>query len=214
MTVRANRFARAQRTPVLMEIPHIVRSTVGEPVASTISTLTVASSRAPGGPTGWWTDEARQAFPDAIGHDWDWAKLAKRALYRVTDSQCACLQVEHDRDIHGCILLRWDPSAADGSSRSLGVSNLAVAPWNRRADGPPARCAGVGTALMVFAVFRSYQLGFGGRIVLEAAAFEPTLKFYDSLGLTQRTKTANGTWVMDLDSDSARSLLTRFRYAF
>jgi hypothetical protein len=199
---------------MLMEIPDLVRSATDETVRASMAALSVAMCRAPGGPGHWWTQEARQAFPDAIGHEWDWAKFAKGAQYRVTHAQCACLLVEHHADVQGCILLRWDTTAATDGSRALGVANVAVAPWNRRHDKRAARFTRVGTAMMLFAVVRSYELGFGGRLVLEAADFPPTLAFYQALGLTLGNRTANTTVLMYLDSESAHALLTRFGYGF
>lgn len=63
--------------------------------------------------------------------------------------------------------------------RLVYISALATAPWNRPAITNPPTYKGVGGNLVDFAITRSYELGYQGRIGLHALA--SALGFYKKL---------------------------------
>jgi hypothetical protein len=78
------------------------------------------------------------------------------------------------------------------------VEYLAVAPWNRQSIQSPRRFSGCGSALLEFAVLRSDELGYDGRVGLHSLPGSRT--FYARLGF------------IDLGADQAEGDLHYFEY--
>jgi len=77
---------------------------------------------------------------------------------------------------------QWHCSWVNPNHRIVYVEALASAPWNRRSLDNPPYLRGVGTALLLFARRRSYNLGYQGRIGLHA--LPESESFYDRQGMS------------------------------
>ncbi|MBW4667145.1 MAG: GNAT family N-acetyltransferase [Cyanomargarita calcarea GSE-NOS-MK-12-04C] len=108
--------------------------------------------------------------------------------------------VECNDQTEGVLLLETQlhGSQITPGKRIVYIYYVATAPWNREAIQRPPKLQGIGTALLLFAISRSLELGYEGRVGLHSLpGYE---KFYDNRGM------------LDLGSDSDYENLVYFEY--
>lgn len=155
--------------------------------------------------------------------EWSWrTELSEcEAAGGVADSGQAweILQlVGEDGVLHGLFSLKHPVRSRLGEPTNtnllLYVERMAVAPWNRVDVKPGRRALGCGMAMLRYAVERSTELGFGGRVGLHSLNDPHTHAFYERAGMRHV-----GDDVMEegelryyeLDEEAAEALLARTR---
>ncbi len=122
----------------------------------------------------WWADpsllERFETPPNA--RDWNWNDDAIEHEGRILKSEKVAI-ITGDGAVQGAMMLSAEPVASvlDPRASALFVELLFTAPRNRvnlRRDGH-ALFLGVGTELLTWAAHRSQELGFGGRLLLDAS---------------------------------------------
>ena len=98
---------------------------------------------------------------------WDWAFKEQLTL---RDANYEGYIVEYDGRTQGMMMLetQWHASQFDPGKRLVYIAALSVAPWNRRQIQNPPRFKTVGSALLNFSRLRSLELGYEGRVGLNA----------------------------------------------
>lgn len=86
------------------------------------------------------------------------------------DDRFETYAIESEELTQGLLWLetQWHRSWVNRDWRIVYVEALASAPWNRSILDDPPFFRGIGTALLLFARRRSYELGYGGRVGLHA----------------------------------------------
>ncbi|BAY21987.1 hypothetical protein NIES2100_17500 [Calothrix sp. NIES-2100] len=89
--------------------------------------------------------------------------------------------LEYDSIAQGLIVLEAKErhSRLEEGKNLIYVNLLTVAPWNRGAIQETRNYKGVGTSLLTFAISRSFDLGFLGRIALNSV--KEAEKFYEKM---------------------------------
>jgi GNAT superfamily N-acetyltransferase len=89
-----------------------------------------------------------------------------------------------DGEIHGLCSFKHPVTALLGETqRLLYVERLAAAPWNRPAAKPTRKALGCGASMLRYALRRSVELGFDGRLGLHSLNDPSTHGFYEKLGM-------------------------------
>ena len=131
---------------------------------------------------------------------WDWSSIYAESSE--SDGGHECYAAWADDELQGLMALHLrHPNAQEG--RFIMVDYLSTNPANR---SPQGGLKYVGTALMALAIIRSEELGFDGRICLEALPGAET--FYQGLGMIkQPEKSPDGNAVYLLEREPAKELL-------
>ncbi|MGF1539312.1 MAG: hypothetical protein ACFCU5_02500 [Pleurocapsa sp.] len=110
---------------------------------------------------------------------WDWQK--KSLLLSTPNYEKYALECQNIAQ--GLMILEIDchRSRLESGKNLVYVDYLATAPWNRPSVQNPPMYRGVGTALLLFAIQRSFDLEYKGRIGLHALPLAET--FYKKIGL-------------------------------
>jgi hypothetical protein len=104
----------------------------------------------------------------AEDHRWNWLEFFDKFGTKL-GFQCLAVQTP-DKRFQGAIVYRWNhQKSLLENGEVVFVEYIATAPQNRRGAFPKPRYNGVGTGLMFTAMRHSYELGFEGRIGLDAA---------------------------------------------
>lgn len=121
-----------------------------------------------------------EALRDAREEDkyWDWA-FKKRLSVRYR-GEYEAYAIEYENLTQGLLLLetKRHRSFFERGQRLVYVEALSAAPWNRIALTRIPQFRGIGTVLLDFAQQRSLELGYGGRVGLEA--LPRSVGFYES----------------------------------
>ncbi|WP_254566091.1 GNAT family N-acetyltransferase [Oscillatoria sp. HE19RPO] len=98
---------------------------------------------------------------------WDWVKKYQ-AISRLANYEGYAIECELMTE--GLMLLEIDyhRSRLERNKNLVYVDYLATAPWNRPSIQSPPKYRGVGTAMITFAVQRSIELEYKGRVGLHA----------------------------------------------
>jgi hypothetical protein len=98
---------------------------------------------------------------------WDWEQ--KHRVY-TRNAQYESYAIECDGRTQGLMLIAISGyrSWVESQRRLVYVHSIATAPWNRTQLQSPVMYRLVGTTLLDFARFRSYELGYGGLVGLHA----------------------------------------------
>ena len=98
---------------------------------------------------------------------WDW--VVKKRISLSSDN-FESYAIEYERMTQGLMAIeaQWHRSQIDRRYQIVYVQAIASAPWNRKAIQPRPELRGVGTALLLFARQRSWELGYEGRVGLHA----------------------------------------------
>jgi hypothetical protein len=113
---------------------------------------------------------------------WDWEQ--KHRIY-TRNAQYESYAIECEGMTQGLMLvaIRGYRSWIESQRRLVYVHSIATAPWNRTQLQNPVEYRLVGTTLLEFARFRSYELGYGGLVGLHALpgaeGFYRKLQFMD-----------------------------------
>ncbi len=97
----------------------------------------------------------------------------------------------------------------DEDAGAVYIEMLAVAPWNRR-SARKRKYRGVGKLTVQYVVWRSQNLGFGGRVIL--AALPDSERFYEALGFEKVGVGEEDLVQYELPEDAAKQLLEGFNY--
>jgi Acetyltransferase (GNAT) domain len=110
---------------------------------------------------------------------WDWRK--KSLFLSTLNYEKHALECENITQ--GLMILEIDyhHSRLEPGKNLVYVDYLATAPWNRPSIQDPPMYRGVGTALLMFAIKRSFDLEYKGRVGLHALPLAE--KFYKKIGL-------------------------------
>jgi hypothetical protein len=111
---------------------------------------------------------------------WDW-NTKHQATARYLNYEKFAL--ECDRVTQGLMMLELDSHRSRLESRKsiVYVDFLATAPWNRRSIQNPPDYKGVGSIFVQFAILRSHELEYQGRVGLHA--LPNAVDFYTKLGM-------------------------------
>jgi GNAT superfamily N-acetyltransferase len=128
---------------------------------------------------------------------WDW--VVKKRISLSSDN-FESYAIEHEGMTQGLMAIetQWHRSQIDRRNRIVYVQAIASAPWNRKVIQPQPELRGVGTALLLFARQRSWELGYEGRVGLHALPGAES--FYDDQNMA------------DYGPDPERENLTYFEY--
>ena len=112
-----------------------------------------------------WRDQLRQF--SAEDKYWDWA--FKQRLANV-NANYECYAIEYDGRTQGLTMFetQWHRSLLSPGHRLVFIEALSAAPWNRQQIRKPPRFKTVGTVLLEFSRLRSVELGYEGRVGLQA----------------------------------------------
>lgn len=131
----------------------------------------------------WWElpDVSKSRRAEEIDNSWQWAKkvgeLSTDRWHEMTAVQTA------DDRVQGAIYYRLDTrSFIDRELGAVYVEAIATAPRNRQNLVETPEYRGVGCALLLRAVIHSYELGFGGRVNLQASDDPDRIAFYENRG--------------------------------
>lgn len=111
---------------------------------------------------------------------WDWnTKHQATAAYLNYEK----FALECDRVTQGLMMLELDShrSRLEPGKSIVYVDFLATAPWNRRSIQNPPDYKGVGSVFFQFAILRSHELEYQGRVGLHA--LPKAVDFYTQLGM-------------------------------
>jgi hypothetical protein len=125
-----------------------------------------------------WLPRLKDSEEEEDSH-WDWRR--KSLVLSTVNYEKYALECE---DItQGLMILEIDchRSRVESGKSIVYVDYLATAPWNRPSIQDPPMYRGVGTALLMFAIKRSCDLEYKGRIGLHALPLAE--KFYKKIGL-------------------------------
>lgn len=155
----------------------------------------------------WWNELDSKILvrsPDEESdRDWDWRALMSQILNKRRGSGWAVQS--DDGTIHAAMrLFIGETSAFDATKQTVYIDRLATSPNNRNWLVSEPYCRGAGTALVVFAVAYSLELGLEGRVNLAAADAEP---FYEGIGFAPTTQVREGATIWELSSNRAREFL-------
>lgn len=191
--------------PGLNEVP-LIRCATGEQFTAAIVELNrdIAQQRID---AVWWNEldpESLVQPPDEESdRDWDWRELVSQILNKPRGSAWAVQS--DDGTVHAAMrLFVGENSAFDATKKTVYIDRLATSPINRKWLVSKPFCRGAGTALVVFAVAFSMDLGLEGRVNLAAADAEP---FYEGIGFAPTAEFREGATIWELSSDCARELL-------
>ena len=135
---------------------------------------------------------------------WDWSSIYAES--RESAGSVECYAAWTDGELQGLMALNLQDLGVP-KREVITVDYLATNPANRLAGGGLKH---VGTALMAVAILRSIELGFGGRIRLEALSGAET--FYLGLGMAVHSERSfEGNAVYVLGAESAKELLEQIR---
>ncbi|NEP19777.1 MAG: GNAT family N-acetyltransferase [Leptolyngbya sp. SIO4C1] len=112
-----------------------------------------------------WQDQLRQFSQE--DKYWDWA--FKRRL-TINNVNYECYAIECEGSTQGLMMLETQSHRSwfYSGKRLVYVEALSVAPWNRQQVQSPPRFKTVGTVLLEFSRLRSVELGYEGRVGLQA----------------------------------------------
>lgn len=163
----------------------------------------------------WWTGigvnrHIRNAEND---HSWTW-RTEVGALTNNRWSECVAVTTD-DNEIQGAMILRLDArSFVDESAGAVNVYAVSTAPRNRGWLVAQPVFQGVGTALIRYAILKSYELGLSGRVVLFAIDEPRTVAFYLRMGFEQ-VADPDGRFadcMMELTPQTAEAILREAGY--
>ena len=132
---------------------------------------------------------------------WNWPAIVEecRAASRTGEASYEFIILRARRDVQSLMILETEAHLSLQTRTSiLYVEYLAVAPWNRPPIQSPRRFSGCGSALIEFAIRRSEELGYDGRVGLHSLPGSRT--FYARSGF------------IDLGADEAEGGLHYFEY--
>ncbi len=153
----------------------------------------------------YWKERLKQSEEDT---HWDWGK--KYELFRLQPSY-EKYAVEVKDITQGLMFIELDMhrSRLDKGKNAVYVEYLSTAPWNRGSSSNRAY-RGVGSALMAYAIHRSVELEYKGRIGLHALPrAEP---FYERFGMDKFERDADkyDLRYFEIASDKALEIRERF----
>jgi hypothetical protein len=139
-------------------------------------------------------------------HHWDWAAEVGRHHNKLYFESVA-IQTADDA-VQGAAIYRLDGRSvvAEGAGAVL-LHWLATAPRNRPWLVARPGYRGAGKNLIRWAAYHSYQLGFGGRIVLATLPSPRTVAFYESLGFVATSAEESGMVIYELGPERANTLI-------
>ncbi len=131
----------------------------------------------------WWAnnclDPHKKKFQ--VDHDWLWRKFVGEIRNKPAFESVGLFT--SSTSIEGAICYRVDAkSFIEPSKGALYVERLAAAPVNRYQLNSPPQYLGVGKALLLWAVVKSYNLGLKGRVTLDSVRELGALSFYERNG--------------------------------
>jgi hypothetical protein len=139
-------------------------------------------------------------------HGWNWANRIGQ-FHNHLLVECAAVQTP-DGDVQAAIIYRLDGrSVLLPEAGAVYVDRLATAPRNRPKLVPAPLYRGAGTNLLRWAAYHSYQLGFGGRLVLASLPNPDTIDFYRALGFQETETEVHGMVVYELEPELAQRLI-------
>jgi len=144
-------------------------------------------------------------------HDshWDWVRK-HRKVSNLPNYEAYAL--ECDQMTEGLMFLECDfhHSRLEPDKNLVYVDFIATAPWNRPSIQAPPEHRGVGTALFTFAVQRSFELEYKGRVGLHS--LPSAEKFYNTLKMIDFGSDDNyeNLKYFELSTDEAMKIAERF----
>lgn len=149
-------------------------------------------------------------YQDSEDSHWVWQK---KVLEAESDyfSEVKRIQIAGQDTVEAVIWYKNNAqSFLEENSGAIYISMLSVAPWNRHSTSP-RKLTGMGTLIMQYVIWRSLNLGFKGRIILEslpeAEQFYLKLGFVD-IGIVSSEKLK----YFELPPNKADELLEGFEY--
>jgi hypothetical protein len=143
--------------------------------------------------------------PDLEAHhqedsDWDWTAIVHdlRGAAKAGEGTYEFVALRARQSTQSLIILETRVHRSPRGKRIVYVEYLAVAPWNRQSIQSPRLFSGCGSALMEFAIRRSEDLGYDGRVGLHSLPGSRT--FYARSGF------------VDIGPDDAEGGLHYFEY--
>ncbi|HMS39112.1 MAG TPA: hypothetical protein PKE69_02720 [Pyrinomonadaceae bacterium] len=129
----------------------------------------------------WWdlTDVPRSKRKKENDNHWNWTRNVGLHRNQILWECVAVLSAENE--IEGAMIVRFDvKSRIESDEGCVYVDLLSTAPRNRDwlVDKPIYK--GIGTELLYWAVRKSFELGFNGRVALDADPKPKTLEFYQN----------------------------------
>lgn len=116
----------------------------------------------------WQTSLLAAGEPDAT---WDWKDLVEEARRNASVGRGAfeTYALLHGDEVQAIMMIETIAHRGrDGNAALVYVEYVATAPWNRRREQVAPRFTGCGSAIMMMAVKRSRELGYGGRLGLHS----------------------------------------------
>ena len=157
----------------------------------------------------YWVDRPWSKFsgPYVDGYDarpdahWKWNSFVRRHRKNQDLVRCGSLLTPDERT-QGAIIYRFDgASILEPDERAVYIEYLAASPYNRKDCARDPLYAGVGSGLLTLAILHSYDLGFGGRVVLHSL---PTaVKFYKKHDFVKTGASLGRMIHCELSSESA-----------
>jgi hypothetical protein len=138
---------------------------------------------------------------------WNWQK---KSLFLATPNY-EKYALECENITQGLMILEIDyhRSRVESGKNLVYIDYLATAPWNRPSIQNPSMYRGIGTALLFFAIKRSFELEYKGRIGLHALPLAET--FYKKIGLVDfgADTSKQGLSYFELSSNEALKIINR-----
>jgi Acetyltransferase (GNAT) domain len=122
----------------------------------------------------------RLSFSEEEDSHWDWNTKHKATASCLNYEKFA---LECDRVTQGLMMLELDyhRSRIEPGKSIVYIDFLSTAPWNRRSIQDPPIYKGVGSVFVQFAIMRSHELEYHGRVGLHA--LPDAVAFYTKLGM-------------------------------
>lgn len=144
---------------------------------------------------GWWTDAKMD------DSHWPWVLFATACE---SDARSFGRAIVCDEGVvQGAVY-----AYLDSKTRSVQVSRLATAPWNRKELFDSPKYSGVGTALLTSCMCFSHSIGYDGKLTLSSLDLPHTLKFYAAFGFKETGSVdGQGLKIFEMDTKTAQALL-------
>lgn len=152
----------------------------------------------------WWllADVPKSERNKENDNHWNWTKNVGSHRNQLTWQCIAVLSTVNE--IEGAMIMRFDvKSRIETDQGCVYIDLLATAPRNRDWLVKYPIYKGVGSELLYWAVRKSYELGFNGRVALDADAKPKTLEFYENRGFQNVVAIHDGLIGYELSSEVA-----------
>lgn len=129
----------------------------------------------------WWNlvDVPKSKRKEENDNKWNWTKNVGLHRNQLLWECVAVLSSENE--IEGAMIVRFDvKSRIESDKGCVYVDLLATSPRNREWLVTQPVYKGIGTELLYWAVRKSFELGFDGRVALDAVPKPKTLEFYQN----------------------------------